>query len=114
MPFVYKTPCFTPMADTDPVIIAPSAAEASIDGPELTKTDDAAVAMGKPKRDFRVYGTDAPRAALVTRHYTLMRTHQTVDFVKRMEDKVKKQRWLSFAARICYFQGRTPATKIQV
>jgi hypothetical protein len=56
---------------------------------DLMHTDETAVQFGKPKTAFRVYGTgSAPREALVTRHYTLMRSNQTVDFVNKMEEKV--------------------------
>jgi inositol oxygenase len=41
----------------------------------------------KPVEAFRVYGTDAPREQKVTRHMTLMRTHQTYAFVQQMEEK---------------------------
>jgi hypothetical protein len=55
----------------------------------LIHTEETAVQFGKPKAAFRVYGTgSAPREALVTRHYTLMRSNQTVDFVNKMEEKV--------------------------
>ena len=77
--------------DVVPVAVEPAVElDASlVPSADLLKTDDEVVAAGKPKKDFRVYGTgSAPREASVTRHYTLMRSNQTLDFVKRMEEKV--------------------------
>jgi inositol oxygenase len=51
---------------------------------------DSTPAFGKPKETFRVYGTDGPREDKVNRHYRLMRTHQTYEFVERMEEKYLK------------------------
>lgn len=56
---------------------------------DFLKTSDDSVSLGKPKEDFRVYGKSAPREESVTRHYTLMRTNQTLEFVQRMEEKVR-------------------------
>ena len=88
-------PVFCPppieMADSVDVIAVPTpdASSADASSVDLMKTEDSVVHFGKPKEEFRVYGTgSAPREVLVTRHYTLMRTNQTVDFVRKMEDKV--------------------------
>jgi len=78
--------------DVDPVSVSsPTASDdvmVSASSSSIMKTDDSAVELGKPKKDFRVYGTGSgPREAKVTRHYTLMRSNQTLDFVHRMEEK---------------------------
>ena len=57
--------------------------------PVLTADDSLGMEIGKAKETFRVYGTSAPREDKVTRHYTLMRTNQTLEFVQRMEAKVR-------------------------
>ena len=44
--------------------------------------------IGKPVESFRVYGEGSNREDKVTRHYTLMRTNQTLAFVEKMEAKV--------------------------
>jgi hypothetical protein len=61
------------------------------DAPVL-KTDDSVVHFGKPKEAFRVYGSGSNREDKVTRHYTLMRSKQTVAFVRAMEEKVSPPR----------------------
>lgn len=42
--------------------------------------------MGKEPTQFRNY-VDSDRQDVVKNHYKLMRTHQTVDFVKKMNEK---------------------------
>ena len=47
-------------------------------------------AAGKATEEFRDYGEDGDRSSVVTSHYTLMRTHQTLDFAARMAAKYGK------------------------
>jgi inositol oxygenase len=65
--------------------------EAAAEIPAIHQAEDAneAVNPGREKETFRNY-ENSDRQAIVFNHYRMMRTHQTMDFAKRMEEKWSK------------------------
>lgn len=45
------------------------------------------IELNKPVDEFRAYDDTDPRAAVIVNHYKLMRSKQTVEFVRRMHEK---------------------------
>ena len=72
--------------------------------------------IGKPVESFRVYGEGSNREDKVTRHYTLMRTNQTLAFVEKMEAKVSG--WVvrvpSSIAVACVHGGCAPQPMLRI
>jgi len=91
----------------------PAAKHQKVETGAVEKYGQGEYEAGKAAEEFRNY-KDSARQAIVENHYRLMRTHQTLDFVKRMEkkyktfDHAKLEIWQAFQALETYVDSSDP------